>query len=41
MYADRGMLVVQNLGYDSWRTVYFQRATVLLSELVLLFSLYL
>ncbi|KAF2150124.1 glycosyltransferase family 57 protein [Myriangium duriaei CBS 260.36] len=40
-FADRGMLIVENLGYDSWQTIYFQRATVILSELVLLYSLYL
>lgn len=33
------MLVVQNLNYDSWQTVYFQRTTVILSELVLLYAL--
>ncbi|KAJ9296519.1 CAZyme family GT57 [Paecilomyces variotii] len=38
-YADPLMLVVQNLNYDSWQTVYFQRATVILSELVLLYAL--
>ncbi|KAL1867006.1 glycosyl transferase [Paecilomyces lecythidis] len=38
-YADPMMLVVQNLNYDSWQTVYFQRATVILSELVLVFAL--
>lgn len=40
-YADHEMLQVENLGYDSWQTVYFQRATVLVTELVLLFALYL
>lgn len=38
-YVDPAMLVVQNLGYDSWQTVYFQRATVVVSELVLLYAL--
>lgn len=33
------MLDVENLNYDSWQTVYFQRATVILSELVLLYAL--
>ena len=33
------MLDVQNLNYDSWQTVYFQRATVILSELVLFYAL--
>ncbi|KAL1305599.1 hypothetical protein AAFC00_007202 [Neodothiora populina] len=40
-YVDPEMLQVQNLNYDSWRTVYFQRATVLVTELVLLLALYL
>ena len=34
------MLVVQNLGYDSWQSVYFQRASVIVSELVLLYGLH-
>ncbi|KAL3473992.1 glycosyl transferase [Aspergillus californicus] len=38
-YADPAMLVVQNLNYDSWQTVYFQRATVIITELVLLYAL--
>lgn len=33
------MLQVENLGYDTWQTVYFQRGTVLASELVLAFAL--
>lgn len=40
-YVDNSMVDFQNLGYDSWQTVYFQRATVLVTELVLLYSLYL
>lgn len=40
-FADPIMLQIKNLGYDSWQTVYFQRATVILSELVLLYALYL
>lgn len=33
------MLVVNNLNYDSWQTVYFQRTTVIFTELVLAFAL--
>jgi alpha-1,3-glucosyltransferase len=40
-FADPAMLRIQNLGYDSWQTVYFQRATVILSEFVLFYALYL
>ena len=39
-YVDRGMLQVSNLGYDSWQTVQFQRTTVILTELVLVFALH-
>ena len=39
-YADPAMLEIKNLGYDSWQTVYFQRLTVIASELVLVFALY-
>ncbi|KAJ5915015.1 hypothetical protein N7504_003898 [Penicillium tannophilum] len=38
-YVDPAMLVVKNLGYDSWETIYFQRATVILTELVLVYAL--
>lgn len=38
-FADPDMLVVGNLDYDSWQTVYFQRATVIVTELVLVFAL--
>ncbi|KAI0998727.1 Dolichyl pyrophosphate Glc1Man9GlcNAc2 alpha-1,3-glucosyltransferase [Podosphaera aphanis] len=32
---------VSNLGYDSWQTIYYQRATVIISELALLYALHL
>ncbi|KAI9773554.1 MAG: glycosyl transferase [Geoglossum simile] len=38
-YVDPGMLDIANLGYDSWKTVYFQRFTVIVTELVLVFAL--
>jgi alpha-1,3-glucosyltransferase len=33
------MLRVDNLGYDSWQTVYFQRTTVIVTELALVYAL--
>ncbi|MCJ1478129.1 hypothetical protein MMC13_006805 [Lambiella insularis] len=39
-YADPRMLDVRNLGYESWQTVYFQRATVICTELVLVYALH-
>jgi alpha-1,3-glucosyltransferase len=39
--VDPEMLKVHNLEYDSWRTVYFQRVTVILTELVLVYALHL
>lgn len=40
-YVDSGMLQVKALDYDSWQTVYFQRATVIVSELLLVYALHL
>ncbi|GJC95076.1 dolichyl pyrophosphate Glc1Man9GlcNAc2 alpha-1,3-glucosyltransferase [Colletotrichum higginsianum] len=37
--VDPAMLRVYNLEYDSWQTVYFQRWTVVISELVLVYAL--
>jgi len=39
-YADPLMLKVQNLGYDSWQTIYFQRASVVVSEFILIYALH-
>ena len=33
------MLRVYNLDYDSWQTVYFQRASVIVTELLLAYAL--
>lgn len=38
-FFDTAMLQVQNLGHDSWQTVYFQRTTVIVTELVLAYAL--
>jgi len=35
------MLQIENLNYDSWQTIYFQRATVIATELVLVYALHL
>jgi alpha-1,3-glucosyltransferase len=37
--VDPLMLRVYNIDYDSWETVYFQRSTVILTELVLVYAL--
>ncbi|KAI1261208.1 glycosyltransferase family 57 protein [Xylariaceae sp. FL1019] len=37
--ADPAMVMVKNLEYDSWQTIYFQRFTVILTELVLVYAL--
>ncbi|KAF2270098.1 hypothetical protein CC78DRAFT_574215 [Lojkania enalia] len=40
-YIEPALLAVKALGYDSWQTVYFQRATVIVTETVLVFALHL
>lgn len=35
-----GMLNVKDLNYDTWQTVYFQRTTVILTEMVLVLALH-
>lgn len=37
--VDPAMLKVYNLEYDSWQTVYYQRFTVIISELLLVWAL--
>lgn len=39
--VDRAMLNVDNLGYDSWDTICFQRSSVVITELVLVYALHL
>ena len=34
------MLEVDNLGYDTWQVIYFQRTTVIATELVLVYALF-
>lgn len=40
-FVEPALLNVKALGYDSWQTVYFQRATVIITELVLVYALHL
>ena len=40
-YVDPALLNVKALDYDSWQTVYFQRTTVIITELVLVYALHL
>lgn len=37
--VDPNMLRVYNLEYDSWQTIYFQRFTVIVTELLLVYAL--
>lgn len=39
-YVDPQLLDLDNLGYDSWQTIYFQRATVVLAESLLIYALH-
>ena len=38
---DPAMLRVKNLGHDTWPTIYFQRATVIVTDFMLLYALHL
>ncbi|KAL8674443.1 MAG: hypothetical protein Q9168_001176 [Polycauliona sp. 1 TL-2023] len=38
-YVDPHILELDNLGYESWQIVYFQRTTVILAELLLIYAL--
>ena len=40
-YVEPALLNLKGLGYDSWKTTYFQRTTVILTELVLCYALHL
>lgn len=40
-YIEPALLNVKDLNYDSWQTIYFQRTTVVLTELVLVYALHL
>lgn len=37
--VDPAMLKLYNLEYDSWQTIYFQRFTVIITELLLVYAL--
>ncbi|RFU30596.1 hypothetical protein B7463_g5739, partial [Scytalidium lignicola] len=39
--ADPGMVDVHNLEYDNWQTVYFQRSSVIITELLLVYAVHL
>jgi alpha-1,3-glucosyltransferase len=39
-YVDPLMLQIKNMGYDSWATIYFQRASVIISEFILIYALH-
>ena len=39
-YVDPAMLMIDNLRYQSWQTIYFQRSTVMAMDLLLAFALY-
>ena len=40
-YFEPGLLNVKALNYDTWGTIYFQRSTVIVTELVLVYALHL
>jgi hypothetical protein len=40
-YFEPALLNVKDLNYDSWQTIYFQRTTVIITELVLVYALHL
>lgn len=40
-YFEPALLNVKDLNFGSWQTIYFQRATVILTELVLVYALHL
>ena len=40
-YIEPALLNVKDLNYDSWQTIYFQRTTVIVTEMVLVYALHL